>query len=214
MKKLLIVLLLIISTVSAGCVLGRSRQDKVEQVEKAQQEVKTLKQQEAEEIDTSEWKIYRNEEYGLEFKYPSKSERFSNTDTYSIKFIKTRLEVAGSVVLKPFDTNGVDSVLYIKHEILKDADPNCIVKTLDNSDRFPEGYAVYFIQILDSAGAERFIPFTDEGIDCTEYAGSGNAYFIHNKEVPNRILHIAIYQDPLMSYNQINKFLESIIIFN
>ena len=166
------------------------------------------------EIDTSDWKTYRNEEYGFEFKYPSQSDLYPTTPPHEVKFISNKLEIARSIVLTVFTFSEMDPVSYIKRVILKDADPNCIIKTLKDSEKFQKDYITYFILMIDATGTERIIPFTDDGINCTEYAGSGNTYFIYNRDVPNKLLHIAIYQDPSMSHYQITKFLKSIRIFN
>lgn len=65
--------------VVSGCVLDMPKQEIVE----PQKEVEAEKQME-EEIDTSDWKTYRNEEYGFEARYPG-----SNTN------IKVSEEILG-----------------------------------------------------------------------------------------------------------------------
>jgi len=167
-----------------------------------------------EEIDTSNWKTYRNEEYGVSFSYPIKSDRFPAEPPHEVVPKNDGILIANSIFIRMFQIGNYDPITYIKNVVLEDADKNCVLKIFQDSEELPEGYLGYFINIIDSAGVERAIIIADD-VDCTKYSGVGQpAYFIYNEDVTNKILHIVIYQDPSMSGSQINKFIKSIRIFN
>lgn len=65
MTKLIIILILI-PVIASGCIFDRQQQssDVILNSPEAEEESQT------EEIDTSNWKTYRNEEYGFKFEYP------------------------------------------------------------------------------------------------------------------------------------------------
>jgi len=124
------------------------------------------------------------------------------------------LVVGKSAVLSSLDIGFEDPVDYIKNIILDSADPNCIVKVLENPEGRPGAYKIYFIRAEDSddPGADSYGLLYE--FNCTGYAGAGaTAYFVYNENVPNKLLHISIYQDPSMSPENINAFSRSIRIF-
>ena len=165
------------------------------------------------EIDTSDWKTYRNEELGVSFDYPEFS-IYPNSPPHTVTLQSNGLLVADSAYITVFNIDSGDPKDYIKNTLLREADPRCAVKISENLNSLPSGYKIYFIR-----GEDPNDPNADGYgllylLDCTSYAGAGaTSYFIFNKDLPNKLLHLSFYQDSSMSQEQVNIFRWSIRIF-
>ena len=159
----LITILLLTSVVATGCVFGGQTplEEKNEPVFQ-------------EEIDTSEWKAYRNEEFGFEFKYPENwYVDFCDVDTYENWIVLSEIGIKCNVNLP----DSRISLLISNNNILPDLQIDKIFnyrkeeKIINNfkynqisgdiTYKNPEGEVLenIFLRIINS-----YIPFNDQYI--------------------------------------------------
>jgi len=167
-----------------------------------------------EEIDTSDWKTYRNEELGVAFDYEL-------IDKY--KKGNNKLYVADNTVkiciyddtlcnrIKIFDIGNKSPVNYILDNLMIDVNEKCRIerKIIDSSYKlqYPNNYKVFSIISLEQ----------DETLGDLVYCGGfGNfttlGYFLFNTDVPTKLLWVKFNNDDNF-FTHPKEFLESITIF-
>ena len=163
------------------------------------------------EIDTSDWKTYRNEALGVEFSYDAFDQYSGKEHFIQEENDKILLYVKGNnfgLTITVLDIESSAPEEYLKNNYMRGIDQACKINIQDPRDttsyQLKGDYHVLFI----SSEPDKSTYETN----CGPY-GNNNAiaYFLYNKNMPEKLLWVSIGQDTSLEHYR--DFQSSITIF-
>lgn len=168
----------------------------------------------AEEVDTSDWETYRNEELGVMFNYELIDKYKKEDNKLYVVNDMIKICISDDTLcnrIRVFNIVDKSPINYISDDLMQDANKKCRIeqKIIGNSYKlkYPNNYQVFSITSLEQG----------ETLGDLVYCGGfGNftilGYFLFNTNVPNKLLLVKFNNDDNFFANP-KEFLESITIF-